>query len=391
MIEVSTGEMGNKARRGQARLAQDAHQGRLDKAALHEGPRPGHEQAARRTRAPICKEGLNAPAQRAIGEAARPSGRDHQFRVASKCELLPYLIGLPLALSRKQAKDLLRFRAVKVGRLAKVQHDTQLEPGDVVIITSRRQARDAAALVDYGLRIVHLDDAVVVVDKPTGLLSMGSEREKEKTAHRILNEHLKKLTKSRQQQAFIVHRLDRETSGLMLFARNASVQAALQHDWKNVTKRYLAIVEGLIAHSQGTLKDRLVETESFAVRRVDQGGELAITHYRVLRRAGNRSLLELTLETGRKHQIRVQLAAFGHPIIGDRRYSMSGDPAPRLALHAGELKFRHPVTGAPMEFRSSLPGQLKALIEAVRHQRNKKGAEPGGSASMIPRPRPTLP
>ena len=218
--------------------------------------------------------------------------RDHQFRVASKCELLPYLISLPLRLSRKQAKNLLRFRAVKVRRKAKVQHDTQLESGDVVIIAARKQVRDAG-FVRHGLRIVHLDDAVVVVDKPTGLLSMGSEREKERTAHRILNEHLKMLTKSRQQQAFIVHRLDRETSGLMLFARNPSAQAALQQDWKNVTKRYLAIVEGLTANLQGTLKDRLAETTSFVVHRADQAGELAITHYRVLRRAEKKSLLEL--------------------------------------------------------------------------------------------------
>ncbi len=290
---------------------------------------------------------------------------DHQFRVASKCELLPYLISLPLGLSRKQAKDLLRFRAVKIRRKAKVRHDTQLEPGDIVTIAARKQVRNAA-FVHHGLRIVHLDDAVVVVDKPAGLLSMGSEREKERTAHRILNEHLKMLTKSRQQQAFIVHRLDRETSGLMLFARNESTQAALQQAWKHVTKKYLAIVEGVPSDLQGTLRDRLVESTSFMVRRVDEGGELAITHYRVLRRQGNRSLIELTLETGRKHQIRVQLAARGHPIIGDRKYGASGDPARRLALHSCELKFRHPVSGASMEFHSALPSQVKALIQRRR-------------------------
>ncbi len=290
---------------------------------------------------------------------------DHKFRVASQCELLPYLISLPLGLSRKQTKDLLRFRAVTVRRKAKVQHDTQLEPGDVVTIAARPQVRNAA-LVCHGLRIVHLDDAVVVVDKPAGLLSMGSEREKERTAYRILNEHLKMLTKSRQQQAFIVHRLDRETSGLMLFARSESTQAALQQGWKGVTKRYLAIVEGVPSDMQGTLKDRLVESTSFMVRRVDQGGELAITHYRVLRRQGNKSLLELTLESGRKHQIRVQLAVRGHPILGDRKYGASGDPGGRLALHSCELKFRHPVSGASMEFHSALPSRVNALIERRR-------------------------
>jgi 23S rRNA pseudouridine1911/1915/1917 synthase len=290
-----------------------------------------------------------------------------QFQVSCRCELLPYLTGLPLGLSRKQAKDLLRFRAVTVKGKATVRHDTELAPGDVVTIAARKQA-SAAALERYGLTIVHLDDAVVVVEKPAGLLSMGSEREKEKTAYRILNTYLKALMKTPAQQVFIVHRLDRETSGLMMFARTESAQAALQRDWKGVIKRYLAVVEGLPADAQGTLKDRLVEGKSLMVHRVEQGGELAITHYRVLRAKGARSLLELTLETGRRNQIRVQLAALGHPVAGDRKYGAKigpkTDPARRLALHACELKFRHPVSGAPMEFHSALPARLKALIEA---------------------------
>lgn len=290
-----------------------------------------------------------------------------QFQVSCRCELLPYLTGLPLGLSRKQAKDLLRFRAVTVKGKATVRHDTELAPGDVVTIAARKQA-SAAALERYGLTIVHLDDAVVVVEKPAGLLSMGSEREKEKTAYRILNTHLKALMKTPAQQVFIVHRLDRETSGLMMFARTESAQAALQRDWKGVIKRYLAVVEGLPADAQGTLKDRLVEGKSLMVHRVEQGGELAITHYRVLRAKGARSLLELTLETGRHNQIRVQLAELGHPVIGDRKYGAKigpkTDPARRLALHACELKFRHPVSGAPMEFHSALPARLKALIDA---------------------------
>jgi len=286
--------------------------------------------------------------------------QDRRFAVASRCELLPYLIDLPLGLSRKEAKDLLRFRAVTVQGKATIRHDTRLEPGDVVAIAAHKQAH-SAPLEHHGLRIIHLDDAIVVVDKPAGLLSMGSEREKERTAHRILNEHLKTLTRSPRQQVFIVHRLDRETSGLMVFARSESAQAALQQNWKGVTKKYLAVVKGAPSEAQGTLRDHLAESKSLLVHRVDHGGELAITHYRVLRSLGNKSLLELALETGRKHQIRVQLAALGHPIVGDRKYG--GDAESRLALHACELKFPHPVSGATMEFRSALPRQLKALVE----------------------------
>ena len=191
---------------------------------------------------------------------------DHQFRVTSRCELLPYLISLPLGLSRKEAKDLLRFRAVTVERKLRVRHDTELGPNDVVTIAVRKRVR-GDALEHHGLKIVHLDDTVIVVDKPTGLLSIGSEREKERTAHRLLNEHLKTLTRSRLRQAFIVHRLDRETSGLMVFARNQSAQAVLQKNWKKVAKRYLAIVEGVPAIGQGTLSDHLVESNSFMVYR----------------------------------------------------------------------------------------------------------------------------
>jgi 23S rRNA pseudouridine1911/1915/1917 synthase len=296
-----------------------------------------------------------------------------EFHVASRCELMQYLLGLPIGLSRKQAKDLLKFQGVAVRGKMRVRHDTLLVPGDIVEIAARRQLRQAGdrSLERVGLRIVHIDDAVVVVDKPAGLLSMGSEREKEKTAHRILNEHLKALAKSPQQQVFIVHRLDRETSGLMVFARSESAQATLQRNWKDVTKRYLAIVEGTPSHASGTLRDHLVESKSFKVHRVASGGELAITHYRVMKTFGEKSLLEVTLETGRKHQIRVQLAAIGHPIVGDRKYGATTDAARRLALHSCELKFPHPVSSAAMEFHSALPAPLKALIEHRRIARTK--------------------
>lgn len=287
---------------------------------------------------------------------------DRQFRVTSRCELLPWLLGPPLGLSRKAAKDLLRYRSVHIQNRATVRHDTALEAGDVVTIAQRKPPTADATLDQLGLKIVHLDDVLVVIDKPAGLLSMGSDREKEKTSHRILNDYLKALTKSRRQQAFIVHRLDRETSGLMLFARSPAIQATLQANWKRVTKKYLAVVEGVPSTPQGTLTDRLVEAKSMLVHRVDQGGEIAITHFRAIVTRDDLALLELTLDTGRKHQIRVQLAGFGCPVVGDRKYGARTDPARRLALHSCELRFTHPVSGEPMEFRSALPSRLRKLI-----------------------------
>ncbi len=259
---------------------------------------------------------------------------------------------------------MLRFGAVTVQHRRDVRHDTKLEPGDLVTISGGRRASDAAVGM-HGLRIVHLDGSVVIVDKPAGLLSMGSEREKERTAHRILNQYLKAQTKSQVQQAFIVHRLDRETSGLMLFARSERIQDALQRNWKLVTKKYLAVVEGTPSSEAGTLRDRLIEDKSLRVRRVEQGGELAITHYRVVGERGKRSVLELTLETGRKNQIRVQLAALGHPIVGDRKYGAKDDHARRLLLHSWELSFRHPVSGALMKFVSPPPTQMAVRLEGL--------------------------
>ena len=285
---------------------------------------------------------------------------NRKFRVESRCELLTWLLGPPAALSRKEAKQLLRFGAVTVQHRQNVRHDTKLEPGDVVTISTAKRSPEAEVAL-HGLRIVHLDEAVIIVDKPAGLLSMGSAREKERTAHRILNDYLKAQTKSPSQQAFIVHRLDRETSGLMLFARDERIQATFQENWKSVTKKYLAIVEGTPSRAAGTLKDRLFEDKSLRVRRVENGGELAITHYRVLGQHGKRSMLELTLETGRKNQIRVQLAALGHPIVGDRKYGANTDTARRLMLHSCELSFSHPVSGAPMKFVSPPPAPMRAL------------------------------
>jgi 23S rRNA pseudouridine1911/1915/1917 synthase len=286
--------------------------------------------------------------------------RDTVYQVDSRCELLTYLINQEPARSRKRAKDMLRFGAVTVRGKKQVRHDTQLEPGDVVSVAVHASNRvDEIEL--RGLKIVHLDEAVVVVDKPAGLLSMGSGAEKQRTAHRILNEYLKALGGSERQQAFIVHRLDRETSGLIIFARSEAIQSALQKDWKNVTKTYLAVVEGIPADAHGTLTDRLLEDSSMLVRRVKHGGDLAITHYRVRETCRDKTLVEVTLETGRKHQIRVQFAALGHPIAGDRKYGARTDPANRLALHASALSFRHPLSGARLEFRSALPQRLRAL------------------------------
>jgi 23S rRNA pseudouridine1911/1915/1917 synthase len=202
------------------------------------------------------------------------------------------------------------------------------------------------------LRLVHEDDDVIVVDKPAGLLSVATEGERGRTAYRLLRDWLAARGAGR---IFVVHRLDRETSGLVVFARTVAAKRALQAQFaaRSPERVYIARVEGVLGRDAGTLTSQLAEDRSLRVR-VRRGGRQAITCYRVLARFRDATLLELSLVTGRRGQIRAQLAALGHPIVGDRSYGSRTDPLRRLCLHARRLGFVHP-RGAPVVFESPAP------------------------------------
>jgi len=206
------------------------------------------------------------------------------------------------------------------------------------------------------LRLVHEDADVLVVDKPPGLLTIATERERERTAYRLLRDWIaaRRIESAR---LFIVHRLDRETSGLIVFAKSAAAKQRLQAQFaaRAVERIYVALVEGVVRRAQGTLTSRLIEDRALRVRTTDgRVGREAITRYRVLERRRNTTLLELQLVTGRRAQIRAQLAAAGHPIAGDREYGSRTDPLGRLALHATRLAFVHPRRGR-LSFDSPAP------------------------------------
>jgi 23S rRNA pseudouridine1911/1915/1917 synthase len=205
------------------------------------------------------------------------------------------------------------------------------------------------------LGLVHEDAALLVVDKPAGLLTIADASERERTAYRMLRDWLDARQAGR---VFVVHRLDRETSGLVVFARTGAAKEALQAQFRARTAEriYLARVEGAMREPAGTLTARLVEDRSLRVRAVERGGQgrAAITRYRVVGRGTDETLVELTLVTGRRGQIRAQLAALGHPIVGDRAYGSRRDPLRRLALHATRLGFVHP-GGGRVVFESSPP------------------------------------
>jgi 23S rRNA pseudouridine1911/1915/1917 synthase len=205
------------------------------------------------------------------------------------------------------------------------------------------------------LSLVHEDAAVLGVDKPAGLLTIADANERERTAYRMLRDWLDARAAGR---VFVVHRLDRETSGLLVFARTGAAKAALQSQFRARTpeRLYVARVEGAVREAEGTLSSKLVEDRSRRVRPAERGdrGRAAITRYRVLERHHDETLLELSLVTGRRGQIRAQLAALGHPIVGDRDYGSRRDPLRRLGLHATRLGFVHP-GGGRIVFESPPP------------------------------------
>lgn len=205
-----------------------------------------------------------------------------------------------------------------------------------------------------------------MVDKPAGLLTIATRRERERTLYAQLRDRAQ--ARRPPERVFIVHRLDRDASGLLVLAKTPEAKRALQaqfHD-RSAGRLYLAVVEGRVAEDDFTLRAHLAENA--ALRVFDTGdprrGRLAVTHVRVVRRASARTMIEVRLETGRKHQIRVQLAGIGHPLVGDRRYGTK-TPGARLMLHAARLRLTHPDSGAALEFRSALPAALRAALVAA--------------------------
>ena len=211
--------------------------------------------------------------------------------------------------------------------------------------------------------VVFEDESILIIDKPAGLLTMSTATESTKTAYAALRSYLNR--KKPPEKLFIVHRLDREASGLLVFAKTLEAKQRLQEQFKNHTagRRYIAVVEGRVNDPQFTVRSYLAENAAYRVYSTQnrKAGKLAVTHVRVLKAASKATLLEVRLETGRKHQIRVHLAERGHPIVGDKVYGGRQNPIRRLALHGGHLDFAHPVTGARMSFDSPWPKVFSSL------------------------------
>ncbi|MBI4471805.1 MAG: RluA family pseudouridine synthase [Acidobacteria bacterium] len=213
------------------------------------------------------------------------------------------------------------------------------------------------------LKVVYEDDDLIVVDKPAGLLTIATESERTRTLYALLRAHANR--KRPAEKIFIVHRLDREASGLIVFAKSIQAKERLQEQFKDHSagRKYVAVVEGRVKPDTFTVRSHLAENTAFRVysTRNARSGKLAITHVTVLKRKQQTSLVEVRLETGRKHQIRVHLADQGHPIVGDKVYGSRTNPIRRLALDGARLDFRHPGTGKPMHFESRYPKSFEVL------------------------------
>jgi len=224
-----------------------------------------------------------------------------------------------------------------------------------------------------GFAILHEDRDLLVVDKAPGILTMGTDREKTRTVYYGLTEYVRKGQPKSRNRVFIVHRLDREASGILVFAKTAEAKVRLQEQWEKAEKKYIAVVHGRMAEKSGTISSYLAENKALVVYSTPdrRKGRLSHTAYRVLRETRDFSLLEVTLITGRKHQIRVHLAEQGHPIVGDKKYGKGDREHKRLALHAQSLSFRHPFSREFVTFETRIPDYFERLLGVKQALRNE--------------------
>ncbi len=282
------------------------------------------------------------------------------FRVAQDAVLIDFIMEKLHGISRNRAKALISNRVVIVDNAITTHPLAALKAGQVVQLD---RSKRKMAFHSNDLDIVYEDPYLLVIDKRPGLLSM-SNNTRQQTVQTVLNRYLEKG--GGRNTSHLVHRLDRDTSGLMVYAKDIQTQQSLVDGWQQLVsdRRYVAIVEGELESGRGRIQSWLTEDKRFITHSspVDNGGKFAVTHYEVLESSNGYSLVECELETGRKNQIRVHMADLGHPVVGDHKYGATGDPIRRLGLHAYLLCFTHPVTGKHMRFETPVPALFEKLL-----------------------------
>ena len=285
-----------------------------------------------------------------------------RFVIAEEKPLLEWLLANLKGESKSKIKATLKGRGILVNGKKITQFDYLLKKGDKVSVS--RSKKNNEQFRSRYLKIVYEDRYLVVVDKSVGVLSMptgyGSMSVKS-----ILDDYF--LQSKQKCTAHVVHRLDRDTSGLMIYAKDMQTEQVLENEWHDIVydRRYVAVVSGEMADDEGTVANWLKDNKAYVTfsSPVDNGGKYSVTHFRVLDRTTEHSLVEFKLETGRKNQIRVHSADIGHPVCGDIKYGNGDDPAGRLCLHAFLLCFMHPVTHRRMEFETPVPAVFRKLFK----------------------------
>lgn len=292
------------------------------------------------------------------------------FRVKEECQLLDFILQSLSGISRSKAKAILQGGGIRVERKNVTQFDYPLRPGMTVEISKRK---NATQLVSKFVKLVYEDRYICVVEKNIGILSMATDHH-QFCVKTVLDDYFRK---SRQKcTAHVVHRLDRDTSGLLVYAKTIEAEQILEHNWREIVtdRRYVALASGRMEQEGGTVESWLKDNKAYFTYSspVDNGGKYAVTHFRTLRTNDNYSLVELKLETGRKNQIRVHLQDLRHPVCGDIKYGNGDDPCGRLCLHAFRLDFYHPITGEHMHFETPMP---KTFLSVFKEKGQKYGAQ----------------
>lgn len=297
---------------------------------------------------------------RNITGAAYAASKYIEIPVREENTLLEFLLK-QMGISKNRAKYLLAGRAVSVNRKLSTRHDTPLHIGEVVRVSRHRQS---TMLLNKYVKIIYEDKDIVVIEKSEGILSMASTP-KQYCVKNVLDEYFEK--RHFKCTAHVVHRLDRETSGLMIYAKNVEVARILENNWHSMVydRRYVALLCGKMDKEGGTVQSWLKESKSYVTYSspTDNGGKLATTHYHRLWNNEDFSLVEMKLETGRKNQIRVHMADLGFPVAGDHKYGNGRDPLHRLALHAYRLNFFHPITHEEMQFETPIPKDFMKFFQ----------------------------
>lgn len=288
-------------------------------------------------------------------------GKTTLYTVKEKTTLLPFLLLSLGAKSRNNIKSLLSRKQILVNDVPVSQFDYELLRGDEVKVTPFTNQKVTTSRI----KIIYEDDEIIVINKPHGLLTIATDKEKVFTAYRLVNEHVQYNDKNA--RIFIVHRLDQDTSGVLMFAKNKEIQDAYQKVWNDIVSKrgYFAVIKGCPAEEKGVIKSFLYKskTNEMYSGHKTKSGKFAETHYTLSKKGEVYSLLDINIKTGRKNQIRVHLKDLGFPIVGDTKYGGEKSALQRLGLHAYELKIKHPVTGKLLTFKANPPKEFSEIIK----------------------------